>query len=328
MSAAAIEPTANGFKTDLGEKAIAELSQKKAVLAKFREGYKGLHCNDRDGYDATHAAIQTLVKVRTSTDKRRLEHGESARKWIAEVNATAKEIISTAEEIEKPLRAMRDAVDEAVEREKQAKIEAERQRLADIENARLAEEAARVKAQQDAENERLRIEGLRLVEEAEKNRIEREKIEAFRTKVQAEKDAQAAAAKTETERIATEAKAAADRIAEAAQAARDKIEADRIAHEKFQADERAKLIEEQRELERQKAEVARVERLRLEAIELERVTKEREERIAREKSEQEAEAARLAEADAARKEAMKPDREKLVKFAGQIEALAKKAQPA
>ena len=290
--------------------AVVEYNVTDAALAKM-EGYlsltvKGL--DDKDGLKAVHNARMIVKGVRVDVEKRRKELKADALEWGRKVDSEAKRIFAKIEPIETHLTTEEEKITKEQER---IKAEAERQRQETAQSrcnamARLGmsfpfQQALTIsdaefdtiltEAQAFHDAERARI--------AEEQRAAAEKEEAER-KAREEEAAKLAAERAEIERIRAE-EDTKRKVEEAKlQAEREKLEA-----------ERRKIDEAKREQERQ----AELEKARKEAAEkAAQEAKERAEREAKEK----AEAEERAKAEAARQEALKPDKEKLIAFAGAI----------
>jgi hypothetical protein len=130
------------------------------------------------GYEKVRLAIGTIRNLRVGIEKRRKELKEDSLKWGRKVDAEAARLTASLLEIEEPLKALKQTVDEEKERKRKEAEEAERAVVeAEIRAKREAEEA-RLKALRDAEEERLRVENARI--EAENRRLaeDRRKLEA------------------------------------------------------------------------------------------------------------------------------------------------------
>jgi DNA repair exonuclease SbcCD ATPase subunit len=183
-------------------------------------------------YESVRQGIAECRTLRAGVEKSRKELKESALEYGRKVDAEAKRVKAAILQIEEPLKAVKAAVDEEKERQKQAKLEEER-RKAEEEARKKREEEERIAA---AERERIRKqqaeEAARLAKEREaleaeraeqrrKQQEARQRIEADRKKLEEER-----AAVREQQRIADE-KERKEREAEhakkdAAEAARQK----------------------------------------------------------------------------------------------------------
>lgn len=213
-------------------------------------------------------AIAVCRSLRGEIEATRKQLKAGALEYGRRVDSVAKSLVALVEETEEPLRMAKAEVDEAKERERQAKEEAER-----------AAADAKFRAEREAEESRLRAE-----REAEEQRLaeERAAIEAERAALAAERAAAEEA--TRIERARVEAEQASER--EALEAERRKAEQARLAAERQEA-----------------ARLAAEEAIRVAAERAERQRVEAEEAAVRE-AERQAELAR-------RREALRPDRERL-----------------
>lgn len=309
--------------------AVAEYRPIEAGLADLRSRYAGVAWDLKSvaGNDAARKARKELVSLRTSLEDKR-------KALKAPVLAQAKLIDEEAKRITGELLAIETPIDEQIkadearrEAERQARIEAERRRVAAI---RAALDAITAKA---AGAMRLRksslasgvleellataLDGAMLAEftgEAEKTLADA--IEAVRAHVAGLKEQEAEAARLAAEREALErakAEAAERERVERERLAAERAEQERVAREAREAEEaRLRAIREQQEAE------ARAERERLEAAQAE-VERQRQEqkRAAREQQERleaEAQAEReriaAAEAEVARQRAEVERRER------------------
>lgn len=294
-----------------------------AKLAEYRDKFKCLSAKTKDGYEEVRKAIAVCRTTRTSIERKRKELNEGAQAYIRTVNGEAKRLTTAIEEIEEPLKKDKQAVDDERERLKAeaeaAKVKKIHERISmfieqtgvpctplqaevwtdgDFEGAlKIARDAyqARLKAEQEAEEERKRVEA----QQQEELRKQREEVEKQRAELEAiRKEQEAARLKHEEELKRAKAEQEAKQRAEL-EVIRKEQEAARLKHEE--------------ELKRVKAEnerLAKAEAERLEAIrkEQEAARKAEEERVAAEIAEKE----RIAEAK--RIEALKPDLEKVNAF--------------
>ena len=235
----------------------------RAKLAPYRECAFDSPAAYRDG--ARAIAVCRSLRGEIEATRRQLKTG--ALEYGRRVDSVAKSLVALVEETEEPLKLAKAKVDEAKERERQAKLRAERE----------AEEA-RLRAAREAEEARLRA--------------EREAIEAERAALAAERAAAEEAARIERARV--EAEQAAERARLAAE--REALDAER------RKTEQARLAAERQEAARLAAEEA----TRLAAERAERQRIEAEEAAVRE-AERQAELAR-------RREALRPDRERLAAY--------------
>jgi chromosome segregation ATPase len=89
-------------------------------IGELRAAFAELSAETSEGYKEVKKAIQVCVKTRTAIDGKRQELNEEALRWQRTVNAEAKRLTALVEEIEVPLKAKKQAVDdEAVRRKKE-----------------------------------------------------------------------------------------------------------------------------------------------------------------------------------------------------------------
>ena len=227
--------------------ALVTYSVTPAEIAATRERYAALSCSTPRGYEEVRLAIASVRDARVAIERRRVELKADALAYGRLVDSKAKELTALLLEIEEPLKAKKQAVDDEKAR---IKAEAEAARRAVIE----AELAAKRAAEEEA---------ARLVREAEEKRLaeERAALEAERAKLAEAQAALEAARKAEADRIESERKAEYSRQ----QAERERLEAERKAvAEAREAQERA-------EFERQAK--IRAEREAAEELERDRITK-------------------------------------------------------
>ena len=249
-------------------------------------------CRTSAGYDQVRQALAIVRTHRVAVEKRRVELKKDALEYGRRVDFEAKRITALLLEIEDPLKAKKQVIDEEKEAEARAKIEAEKARIEAEERARREAEEAKLAAQR-AEIARQQAElDARTAAEDARRRAEQERVEAEQ--------------RAERERLAAERR----KLEEAQRAAE---EASRIAREKLDAEHRA----------------VQAEKVRLDRIEFERQAKERAEREAAEKAERDRKAAEIAEAhrkaaeeaETRRLEAARPDVEKVKAFGKAIRGL-------
>lgn len=286
----------NQFAVKDVKQELRRFSPADAAIAKMAEEFMPLTINgidDAAGYRRVHSARMVVKGHRVDVEKLRKELKADALEYGRQVDAEAKRITALLVPVEQHLEKQEAAIDAEKERiRNEARLKAEAEARAKAEA-----EAARIKAEQEAAAAKLKAE-----QEAEAERLskEREALEAERRKLEAEREAERR--KAEAARAAEEAKQRAER--EAIEAERRKVEAEA----KRLADIEAARL---REIES--------ERIRKEAAERARI--ETEQRIAREAAEAKA---KLDAEEAERKRllALRPDREKLLSVAGQLEQVA------
>lgn len=252
-----------------------------AAIAKMAESYMPLTIKgveDTNGYKLVHAARMDVKARRVEVEKLRKELKADALEYGRQVDSEAKRITALLTPIEDHLAKQ----EEAYEAAKEAIRNAERLKAEAEAKAKAEAEAARLKAEQEAAVEKLRI-------EREKLEAERRAMEAELAKIEAEQAAERARQKAEQDKIDAE-----RRAVEAEQKRLADIEAARL-----------RKIEEER-IAKEAAEKARIET---------------EARIAREAAAKKAaeEAETKAEEEARlRAEALRPDREKLLAVADTV----------
>jgi chromosome segregation ATPase len=235
----------------LAEKTLAEFSARQAAMTSMRERFTGLSCATPAQYEETRIAIAELRGFRVEVERRRKELNADAQTWIKNVNGESKRLIEEAEKIEVPLKAMKDAVDEEKERKKAELQAAQAERIRLAEKKKLEEDAARVKAEQEAAAEKLRVENEKLAAERERIRAENERLRQEREELARQQRELFEAQEAERRKKEAEEKAKRD--------AAERAEAERIAKER--ADE--EFARQQREMfEAQQAEAARLERIK------------------------------------------------------------------
>lgn len=256
-----------------------------AEIRALKARTSGLSADTREGYEAIRLAIGECVKARSAVDVRRKDLNADALAWQREVNAIAKDLTAAIEEVEEPLRAKKQAVDDEKARLKREKEEAAKRALEEeLRKKREADEAI-AKALRDAEEARIAK--------------EREALEAEKAKARA---AQEAEAKRQAEE-------------------RRQLDEERAKHEAAKREAEAKLAEERRQIDEQRKANERVEIERQARIKAEADAKERAEREVREAEERRVADLERREANRKRLEAIRPDVEKLRAFAKNLREL-------
>jgi DNA repair exonuclease SbcCD ATPase subunit len=246
---------------------VVDLRVTDVMIQEYREKFSGLQVTTNEECGIVTKAIGVLRTTRTGIDKRRKELTENAREYVSSVNSVAKELTSQIEEIEEPLKKRKQVFEDEKQRLKQEAEEARQAKINDrmvlflqetgatcsvpeaeswtdteFESAlAIARDAyqAKLKADQEAEAERQRIEAERIEqirqqqEEIEKQRAE---IERIRAEQQAEIDR--IKAEQEQSRLAHEAEL--NRIRD------EQAERDRVEREKLEAERQAVEAERQR----------------------------------------------------------------------------------
>lgn len=302
---------------ELDEKQLVVFADLEAAIGGLAEQYLPLKIagpDDKKGYEAVYAARQDVKKRRVKVEHLRKDLKANALEFGRKVDNAAKKLEGLLTPIERHLQeqedgyeASREAIRRKAAEEKKAKLQARidavqavgavvsiavLEALTDEQfNAELAT-ATKAYEERKAAEEKARIERERQEEEARKQReAEEARIAAERAKLEAERKVQEELARVE----------------------RQKLE-----------DERRMQAEAQRLIDLEKNRIA-AERQRIEREEFERQAKARAEQEARDKLEAERreqeriEAERKAEA--ARREAMKPDLQRLRDYAAALEAV-------
>jgi hypothetical protein len=114
------------------EKTVAELREIASASVSITE------ITNKAGYDQAHQARMVLRGVRIDIEKRGKSAREDATKFREAVIEQERELVAIIKPEESRLADLQGAYDAAIEREKQAKIDAEIKRVADI-NARIAD---------------------------------------------------------------------------------------------------------------------------------------------------------------------------------------------
>lgn len=324
-----IQVAVGELSKQLTNEAIAELSKKYMVLK-----INGLE--DKAGYDTVHRARMDVKNRRVAVEHKRKELKEDALRFGKAVDAEANRIKALLEPIESHLEAEQTAIDQEKARIAAEKARIEQERVQGRVNRLFAMGCrfdgqmfflpfgsisegfkvpqAMVKAANDEQFETICAELQKLVD-AENARLaeierQRKEEEARLAKIKEEQEAEARRLKEEQDRIRQEA----ERVKAEAEAAERKLREEREALEREKrAIEEAKLKEEAEKKRQEELEQARKEAAEKAAREAEeKAQREAEEKAAREKAEAQ---------EAARQEALRPDKEKLLKLAEAIESM-------
>ena len=272
------------------------------ILDDLKERFAGLEksVETPDGYDAVKKALAECRQGRGAVEKTRIHFKSESLEFGRAVDKEAKRLTSRLETIEAPLKAGKEAVDDAAERKAREAVdraeaivrEAEEAKLAKIAADKAAEEA-RLQAERKAEDERLKAERAELTRQ-------REEIEASQ---KAERDRLA----IEQARIAAEQRKLDD---EGRRLEKIAFEQDARERAEEKASQRAAAAEQQRI----EAEAMRVERERPAAVWAEQRRVEAEVIVKTE--------AAAAEAERVRLEALKPDVERIQGWGEAIRSFA------
>lgn len=278
------------------ELAVVRWEVTEAWIAERRAEAEAISFGTPAQYEEGRKAIQLIRETRTAVERRRLELNSDALKWTREVNGEAKRLTSALLEIEEPLKARKQLVDDEKARVKR-----------EAEDAKQRELEAKIRADREAEEARLRA-----IREAEDKRLaeERARIAAEQARLAEERKAQEEAARKEREAIEAERRKAeaAAALERAKQAAAAKAEREKLAAERAALEAQRRAVEEEK-AKAHREEVQRQAQILAEAEMKERHERERiaeEERKVRE-AERQAEAMR-------RLEAIRPDVEKVQAF--------------
>lgn len=265
-----------------------------------KSAYAALEASTPKGYEEVRKARADCRTTRVAIEDRRKELKKVPLEMGKYIDSQAKELTALIESIEEPLALKLKAVDDEKDRIKREKEAAEKAALeAKIRAEREAEEA-RLKSIRDEEEKRLEEERHRLAEEAARlAEVKRQQDEAAR--IEREKQAAIQAEIDERNRVE-----------------REKIAAEKARIEAEQAAERERLAEESRKVQAAKEAAERAEFERQARIKAEAEAKAKAERDAREAEERRIAEAERKAAEERRLEAIRPDVEKLARFAQQL----------
>lgn len=267
---------------------------------------------DKDGLKVVRAARMRARSARTTCEKEHLAardyHNKEARRIIAE----EKSLVKLIEEIESPLLAMEQAVENELDRRQKAAADA----LYTARKTLLLEVAGPDFGTVDEEMLRsIRDDEsfMRLKDQCMDNKHRHDDAEAERARLKAEADRVAEENRLAAEKLAEERKAFEAQQAEAARL--QKIEQDRLAAEQAERTrvENERLAEQRRAFEAEQAEAARARKAEQDRIEAERAEQAEKDRVAREQFEAdrralESERQRLADEQREREEAAERQR--------------------
>ena len=305
MSTAVMEQPTNQLAVMTADSVTPQAFQCEVDALKAKaSGYQSLTVNglaDKVGLKAVRDARLDLARVRCDIEKRRTEMKAGALAFGKAVDSTAKSLTALVEPTEKALKAIEDDIAKEAQREKDKRTAERMEKLKAVESKYPEVVVADFS---DKEFDKLLAE--MTVDFAERQKVAAEQAEAARVK--AEEDAKERArlkAEDDERRRVAEAELAAER--EKLRKQREEQEArdrEQAAERKRLDDIRAK--QESEEQARKKAEDDE----RARAAESERKIRE------------EAERKRLADLEAAKREAMKPDFEKLMDVAKSIGSIS------
>jgi len=284
----------------VGGVGVTQYNVTDAAIEKMRKEYlplKIVDIHDSAGIAQVHQARMEVKRTRVAVEKRRKELKRDALEWGRKVDAEAKRIFGLLEPIESHLKAEEEKVIREKERIKAEKERKEKERVDGIRQKISAIQGIILKAH--AMNSGQIAELIKSLDTQDEPGEEEfaeftEEARQVRAKTLADLgglyEAKVAQERAEEERRKEEARL-------------EKLRKEREAEEHRLAEERRKLEEER----------ARIEAER-------RVEQERKEREEREKREAEERARKEAE-EKARMEALRPDKEKLLKFADRIQGI-------
>jgi colicin import membrane protein len=324
---------------ELDEKNLVVFQDFERAISGLAEQYLPLKIagpDDKKGFEAVYAARQDVKKRRIKVEHMRKELRANALEFGRKVDGAAKKLEGLLTPIEAHLESQEaeyNAAKEAIKRkaaeEAAAKLQARvnaltavggavslavLQALTDEQFAAELATATKAHEERKAAEEVARIERERQEAEARKQReAEEARIAAERAKLEAERKVQKELARVEREKLEAERRKQEEALAE------ERRKADEAA-----AAERAKQAEFARKLEEERRKIAE-ERQRIEREEFERQAKARAEQEARDKLEAERRQQERKDAEAkaeeARREAMKPDLQRLRDYAAALEAV-------
>lgn len=272
--------------------------------------------DDKAGYKAVHEARILCVTARRDVEKQRNNMLEESREYTRKVNSDAKQLTAMIVDIESRLEVKQQAIDDAkakIQQERDEAVFLERlEKLKPYPQTNRSEVILRAMTATQFDDylaDAIKADEDRKAREAEQARIaEANRIEAERL----------AAERAELQRIAAEQEAERKRVQAIEDEARAKERAELERQRKEQAEAQAKIDAENARIAKAELEAANakvIAKAKAEAAERARV--ETEERLKREAAE--AEAKRVAEEAAAKRaEALKPIRDRLLKFADDV----------
>ncbi len=117
----------------MSTKTIAEFNKTEAGLAILEERYSLVpDCTTKDGYEDCRVGLAELRTTRTTLEKTRKNLNADDQERIKYRNKEAKRITGWIRALEDPMKAAKKAVDVEIERVKQAEIDAEKERVFEI----------------------------------------------------------------------------------------------------------------------------------------------------------------------------------------------------
>lgn len=113
---------------------LIEYGITEAALAELAEQYKEPDASTDEGYEHCKDGCRELTAVRTAIETRRKDLKAPAINWGRDVDKRAKDIVRRVKEIEAPVRAEKERIDEIKQAEARKAAEAEQQRIDDIQD--------------------------------------------------------------------------------------------------------------------------------------------------------------------------------------------------
>lgn len=293
------------------KKDLIEYDITTAAIEEMKKKYGGMKITDAKSDKAVRTARTLVVSKRTAVEKKRKELKASAIEWGHKVDNEAKRICTLLLPLEEELKAEVKRVDDEIEAKREEKRAKERERIEAIQdkiNAIIRTQGiVHNVASSHIEERLIIIKGMKISEDLYQ--------EFTNEAIQAQKEAITALEEALKERLQFE-KEEVERKAEA-----ERLEAQR----KEQAEAQAKIDEANQKIEEEKAKIEaekEAEAKHREREEFERQAKERAEAAAAQKlkaaATAEEERVKTAAAEKARQEALRPDKEKLIKFADEL----------
>lgn len=313
--------------------ALKKMPYTEATIAELKSKYMGLKTNgidDKAAYEAVHAALMTMVKVRTSIETARKRLKEDALTFGRAVDTEAKKLTGLVEPIESYLSDQRDIVDKEKERikaEKEAQEQALLQgRVAKLLGFGMTFDGNIYKRREIAivflNLKRLSDEDFGIVLKRVEEDYQAEQAEiAEESRLRKEEEARLAAERIEQDRLRAEENmrltAERERLEKIAKGQADKEATIKAAQDKIDAEKKA-IEDQKREEEREKIRKEELEKVRQEAAE--RAKKDEQARAEREAKEKE-EKSRLDAIEAEEKKAQMTDKEKLKDLLASVQAI-------
>lgn len=240
-------------------KDLVHLNELDIEIAGWKETYGSLEIadeNDKEGYEAVRLAIGVIRPRRTGLENERKSVVKPYNDTVSFINGKYAEVTKKMEEVEKPLKAKKEAIDDIIDKQKEEKKQLEEQRV----NNRI-NELIKNGASFDGNFYSIKSDELGIAETSVGIvDIRTMSDDLFKNILQAIADKNAKIV-SETERVNAEKKKAEDeRLAkekeEKAEFEKQKKEMDRLQNEMKQAQEKLKAEQELLEKEKEKAKLA------------------------------------------------------------------------